>query len=201
MSEVVLRGEHVILEPLSPEHGDDLAIAAVEHRPRCEYTEVPGSAAELGRYITRMRGQKGCMPFAQRRVADGRVVGCTAYFNPIWWRGRFEPDELEIGGTWLDRTAQRTAINTEAKLLLLTHAFETWAVWRVAFTIDERNEQSRRAIERIGATFEGVLRNHQLSYHPDEPGQPRDTAIYSIIDSEWPAVQQQLTARLHRGGR
>jgi RimJ/RimL family protein N-acetyltransferase len=196
MNDLVLTGEQVVLEPLSMDHVDDLVVAAVEHRPVCTYTEVPSTPVEVERYVSRMLKQKGCMPFAQRRIADGRVVGCTAYFQPIWWRGRFEPDEVEIGGTWLDRTAQRTAINTEAKALLLTHAFERWAVWRVNVLIDERNEVSRRAIERIGATFEGVLRNHQMSHHPDEAGRPRNTAMYSIIDGEWPAVKSHLAELL-----
>jgi RimJ/RimL family protein N-acetyltransferase len=111
------------------------------------------------------------------------------------WRKRPAPDEVEIGGTWLASTAQRTAINTEAKLLLLTHAFERWEVWRVAICTDAQNRRSRDAIERLGAQFEGILRSHRLL---NQPGQtrPRDTAIYSIIGAEWPAVRAGLVARL-----
>ena len=104
-------------------------------------------------------------------------------------------DELEIGGTWLASTAQRTAINTEAKYLLLSHAFETIGVWRVAICTDARNERSRTAILRIGATFEGVLRNHRMRYNTPQP-EPRDSAVYSITDGEWPAVRQLLERRL-----
>ena len=106
------------------------------------------------------------------------------------------PDEVEIGGTWLAASAQRSAINTEAKLLMLSHAFEVWQVNRVALATDARNERSRAAIERIGATFEGVLRRHRWSFAPGESGQPRDTAIFSIVPSEWPDVKARLTARL-----
>ena len=192
-----LTGKLVVLEPLGTEHLDELVVAVSEHRPHADYTIVP-QPDDVERYIVTMRKQRGCMPFAQRRVADGRVVGCTAYFQPIWWRGRFEPDEVEIGGSWLDRTAQRTGINTESKLLLLTHAFEHWTVWRVSVLIDERNTQSRRAIERLGAICEGVLRNHQMSHHPDESGQPRNSAIYSFIDGEWPAVKAGIEGLLRQ---
>lgn len=103
-------------------------------------------------------------PFVQRAMPGGEIVGSTRLFDFRWWRGRLVPDELEVGGTWLAPAAQRTPINTEAKLVLLTHAFETWEAVRVAICTDERNERSRRAIERLGATFEGVLRNHRCSY-------------------------------------
>ena len=103
------------------------------------------------------------MPFAQRRMSDLRVVGCTCYLEIRYWTGGDLPDEVEVGGTWLAASAQRTAINTEAKLLLLTQAFEAWEVRRLAIYTDARNTQSREAIVRLGATFEGVLRNHRAS--------------------------------------
>ena len=106
------------------------------------------------------------------------------------------PDEVEIGGTWLAADAQRSPVNTEAKLLLLTHAFETWDVSRVALCTDVRNERSRQAIERIGASFEGVLRHHRLSYVAGEVGRPRDTAMFAMTDDDWPAVKERLTERL-----
>ena len=137
------------------------------------------------------------LPFAQRRLDTGELVGCTRYLDPHWWRGRREPDEIEIGGTWLGARAQRTAVNTEAKLLLLGHAFDVLGVWRVAICTDARNERSRRAIERIGASFEGVLRNHRLRADTDGPS-PRQTAVYSILDSEWPEVQRDLDDRTRR---
>ncbi|HRE00691.1 MAG TPA: GNAT family protein, partial [Ilumatobacteraceae bacterium] len=112
------------------------------------------------------------------------------------WSTDREADEVEIGGTWLAASAQRSAINTEAKLLMLAHAFDTWGVQRVAICTDARNQQSRTAIERIGASFEGVLRNHRPSAVTAEEGQPRNTAIYSIIVDEWPALRDTLRARL-----
>ena len=112
------------------------------------------------------------------------------------WFGRPEPDEVEIGGTWLNARVQRTNVNTEAKLLLLTHAFEVWRVQRVALCTDERNMRSRNAIERIGASFEGVLRHHRPSKVAGEEGRLRNSALFAIVDDEWPAVKERLVARL-----
>ena len=117
-----------------------------------------------------------------------------------WWRGRTDPDEVEIGGTWLAADVQRTAVNTEAKLLLLTHAFEQWNVDRVALATDERNERSRSAIARLGATFEGILRNHRPSKVPGEDGLARNTALFSITAAEWPEVRKSLSDRLEQDG-
>ena len=140
------------------------------------------------------------VPFAQRRLADGLAVGCTRYMNIAWWPGRSTPAEVEIGGTWLAADAQRSAINTEAKLLLLTQAFEDWRVFRVAVCTDALNARSRAAIERIGATFEGVLRNHRPSAgYLGTPGAARDTAVYSITASDWPAVHRRLAERVGGG--
>jgi RimJ/RimL family protein N-acetyltransferase len=136
------------------------------------------------------------VPFAQRRTCDGLIVGCTRFMEMRWWRGRAEPDEVEIGGTWLAADAQRSAINSEAKLLLLTHAFEQWGVVRVALATDTRNARSRLAIERIGAHYEGTLRHHRPSKVTGEAGRPRDTAMFAITDDDWPAVRQQLNQRL-----
>ena len=116
-----------------------------------------------------------------------------------WWRGRPDPDEVEIGGTWLAADVQRSAVNTDAKLLLLTHAFDVWNVDRVALATDERNERSRAAITRLGASFEGILRNHRPSKVPGEEGRPRNTALFSITAEEWPEVRRALTDRLDRG--
>jgi RimJ/RimL family protein N-acetyltransferase len=112
------------------------------------------------------------------------------------WRGREEPDELEIGGTWLSADTQRTPINTEAKVLLLTHAFDVWQVVRVALATDMRNQRSRDAITRLGARFEGALRHHRPSLVAGEEGRPRDTALYAITDDDWPTIRDQLTRRL-----
>jgi RimJ/RimL family protein N-acetyltransferase len=142
--------------------------------------------AEAGRVV----------PFVQRRLSDQRVVGCTRFLEIRRWRGGPYPDEVEVGGTWLASSAQRTAINTEAKLLLFTHAFEVWDVVRLAIFTDARNTQSRDAILRVGAKFEGILRSHRGSYAEGEIGTPRDTAAHSIIAKEWPDVKAKLQTRL-----
>ena len=195
---ITLTGRHVQLEPLALEHVDGLVAAATVDRQSYDYTEVPGDEAAMRTYIEKLlaeRDEARLFPFAQRRLDTGELAGCTRYMDLKWWRGRRRPDELEIGGTWLASTAQRTAINTEAKYLLLSHAFETIGVWRVAICTDARNERSRTAILRIGATFEGVLRNHRMRYNTPRP-EPRDSAVYSITDDEWPAVKQLLEQRL-----
>ena len=118
--------------------------------------------------------------------------------EPRWPLGRDDPDEVEIGGTWLSSAAQRTAVNTDAKLLLLTHAFEAWRVQRVAICTDVRNDRSRRAIERLGARFDGVLPRHRPSTVPGEEGLLRDTAVYSIIEPDWPDVRAHLATLARR---
>lgn len=194
-----LTGTHVGLEPLRRDHAADLARAGAIDRSSYTYTPVPDGLADAERYIDRLLADRDrglVVPFAQRRLDTGELVGCTRYMELRHWRQRIEPDEVEIGGTWLASTAQRSAVNTEAKLLLLTHAFEKWEVWRVAICTDALNQRSRDAIERLGAKFEGILRSHRLV---NQPGQtrPRDTAAYSIISAEWPAVREGLVARLH----
>ncbi len=196
---LILTGEHVELLPLAPDHADELLAAATLDRSSYGFTEVPGDAEHMARYIDTLLAKRRAgtdLPFAQRRVADGRLVGCTRYLEMRHWRGRAQPDEVEVGGTWLAADAQRTALNTEAKLLLLTQAFEGWHVGRVAIATDARNERSRIAIERLGARLEGVLRHHRPSTVVGEAGRPRDTALYAITDDEWPAVRRRLLDRL-----
>jgi N-acetyltransferase len=198
-----LRGRHVELVPLAADHAAELLAAATGDRDSYGFTEVPGDAEHMDRYIANLlaKAANGTdVPFAQRRLADGRLVGCTRFLEVRRWRGRPEPDEVEIGGTWLAADAQRTPLNTEAKLLLLGHAFGVWRVDRVAIATDSRNERSRRAIERLGARFEGILRHHRPSMVAGEAGQPRDTALYSITDDDWPAVEQGLLSRLAAPG-
>jgi RimJ/RimL family protein N-acetyltransferase len=193
-----LRGRHVELTPLAPEHADELLAAASIDRASYGFTEVPGDAEHMARYIANLLAKRAAgtdLPFAQR-APGGRLVGCTRFLEMRRWQGRPEPDEVEIGGTWLAADVQRTPINTEAKLLLLTHAFEVWRVGRVAVATDSRNERSRTAIERIGARFEGILRHHRPSMVPGEAGRPRDTALFSITDDDWPDVREALLARL-----
>lgn len=191
-----------MLEPLAPDHVAGLVVAASHDRSSYDHTWVPDGESEMRAYVDRLLADHAAakvLPFAQRRADTGELVGCTRFMEPYWWRDRADPDEIEVGGTWLSAPAQRTAVNTEAKLLLLGHAFERWGVWRVAICTDERNERSRQAIARIGATFEGVLRNHRLRYNTAAPT-PRNTAVYSITDGDWPDVKAALSARLEASG-
>lgn len=199
MEPFLLIGEHVALEPLAVEHVDDLLAAATEDRSTYDWTPVPGDADSMRAYVDNLLAQRDrgeAVPFVQRRMSDGQLVGCTRFMDIRRWSGNALPDEVEIGGTWLAASAQRTPVNTEAKLLLLTHAFETWQTHRVALATDARNSRSRAAIARIGASFEGELRHHRQSLAPGEQGRPRTTALFSIVRDEWPAVKSALIARL-----
>lgn len=194
-----LEGVHVRLEPLAVDHVDGLAAAAAEDRTTYGLTSVPDGREGTAAYVAAALAAVAdgtALVFTQRRAADGAIVGSTRYWRLERWSGRPEPDEVEVGFTWLAASAQRTAINTEAKLLLFTYAFETWGVRRLALVTDERNVRSRTAIARVGATFEGVLRNHHASRLAGEEGRPRNTAVFSITDDEWPAVRAALAARL-----
>ncbi|HEX6449677.1 MAG TPA: GNAT family protein [Trebonia sp.] len=193
----LLRGELVRLEPLTEDHVAGLALAAEEDRSGYGYTMVPRTG-ETAAYVQAQLTRDGVMPFAQVRVADGAPVGCTAYYNPRTWPGRDDLSAVEIGGTWLAASAQRTGINTESKLLLMTYAFETLNVVRVDFRTDARNQRSRQSIERLGARLEGVLRNWGPSWVPGEEGSLRDSAIFSVIAVEWPQVKSALTRRIQR---
>jgi N-acetyltransferase len=197
-----LRGAHVELVPLAPHQAGELAAAALGDRSTYVFTDVPDDVEKMGAYIAKLLGQRArgdVVPFAQRRVDDDRLVGCTRFMELRHWRGRAEPDEVEIGGTWLAADAQRTPVNTEAKLLMLTHAFEVWRVWRVELCTDARNERSWKAIKRLGARHEGVLRNHRPSYVAGEAGRPRDSALFAITETEWPEVRDRLVQRLEGG--
>jgi N-acetyltransferase len=195
----VLEGSLVRLEPLSVRHAEDLAAAAEEDRGSYDFTLVP-PAGEVGGYLTAQfaRTAQGLIPFAQIRQADGRAVGCTAYWDPRFWPGRDDLRAIEIGFTWLAASAQGSGINTEAKLLLMSHAFGSLRVARVDLKTDARNARSRRALEALGVTFEGVLRNWSMSWAPGEEGLLRDSAMYSVIAPEWHLVRDRLVARLAR---
>lgn len=155
------------LEPLMIEHAPALVEAASQDRSTFGFTAVPDGIEEMLNYVRNLLGSHKAsqdVPFVQRRVNSegslGEVVGCTRFMNISFPLGRsvngeLVPDGVEIGGTWLAKSAQRTSINTEAKLMLMTYAFETWRVQRVAICTDERNAQSRRAIERIGGILKG----------------------------------------------
>lgn len=208
LAPVVLRGERVTLEPLQDEHVEGLVAAAEADRSTFTHTGVPNGPIEMEAYVSGLLADADrglVLPFVQRRTVESgepsEIVGCTRYLDVKWWPTGERATELEIGGTWLATHAQRTGINTEAKLLLLTHAFEVLDVWRVAICTDAHNEQSRTAIERIGATFEGVLRNHRLgtgSAWPVDGPIYRNTAVYSIIREEWRAVRAHIEALLDR---
>ena len=189
---VTLRGRHATLEPLAREHEDALRRAAADGELwRLWYTSVP-SPEKTTAYIDTalgMRENLGAMPFVVRASATGEIVGCTRYFHVDAQNRR-----LEIGYTWYAKSVQRTAINTECKLLLLTHAFETLKCIAVEFRTHWFNHASREAIARLGAKQDGVLRNHQIS--PD--GSYRDTVVFSIIDNEWPAVKRHLAFQLEK---
>ncbi|HXU54260.1 MAG TPA: GNAT family protein [Casimicrobiaceae bacterium] len=189
---VTLKGEHATLEPLEAKHEAALRGAAADGELwRLWYTSV-APPDRIGEYIARaldMRERLGAMPFAVRQNATGDVVGCTRYFNVDATNRR-----LEIGHTWYSKRVQRTAINTECKLLLLTHAFDVLRCIAVEFRTHWFNHASRVAIERLGAKQDGVLRNHQLL----ADGSKRDTVVFSIIDGEWPAVRQHLKFQLER---
>jgi RimJ/RimL family protein N-acetyltransferase len=202
-NDIVLSGEAVRLEPLGLQHIEALVEAAAEDPELYRWSIVPQGEAAVRRYVETAVAQREAgtaAPFATVRLADGVVVGSTRFWQAEYWpwpaghprQGRAAPDAAEIGHTWLRRSAIRTAVNTEAKLLMLGHAFETLGVLRVCLHTDVRNERSRRAIERLGARLEGILRAHRLA--PD--GRPRDSARYSIVADEWPAAKARLSARL-----
>jgi RimJ/RimL family protein N-acetyltransferase len=188
---VTLRGRHATLEPLAPAHESAVRQAAGDGELwRLWYTSVPAPDS-TGTWLATalaMRDNLGAMPFVVRD-ASGEIVGSTRYFNVDAANRR-----LEIGHTWYARRAQRTAINTECKLLLLAHAFETLGCIAVEFRTHWFNHASRTAIARLGAKQDGVLRNHQLM--PD--GSRRDTVVFSILDSEWAAVKRHLGFLLER---
>ena len=190
-----LAGNLVTLEPLSADHVEDLKLAVAEHEIwRTWYTAIPspdGMAAEVERRRSLFAARQ-MLPWAIRDNARGVAVGMTTFMN-------LAPEDrrLEIGSTWLAPSAQRTGINTEAKRLLLTHAFETLGCIAVEFRTHWHNRQSRAAIAALGAKQDGVLRNHAIG----ADGTLRDTVVFSIIQSEWPTVRLGLTERLARHTR
>lgn len=188
---VVLNGRHVRIEPLTQEHAVALAEIGVGqpfwhfmvYGPMDSETDMQNWVKDI---LT--RADKGTdVPFVVVHLASGRLAGATRYMN-IMPKDR----GLEIGGTWYGQEFQRTAVNTECKYLLLRHAFEMLGCIRVQLKTDSRNERSQRAIERIGAVKEGLLRNHMIL--PD--GYRRHSVFYSILDSEWLDVKQKLEAKL-----
>ncbi|HEY7785304.1 MAG TPA: GNAT family protein [Pyrinomonadaceae bacterium] len=194
LTPITLQGKHVRLEPLTFEHEAQLNAAASDGELwNSTVTIVPdrdGMRSYIADALT-AHNQKTALPFAIIQLSKDRVVGSTRFF-----RIEHEHRRVEIGYTWLAAGAQRTGVNTEAKLLLLTHAFETWSCIRVELFTDFLNQQSRAAILRLGATQEGVLRNHMIT----PSGRYRDSVCFSIIESEWPDVKVKLQAKLGRAG-
>ncbi|MEV0096274.1 GNAT family protein [Streptomyces sp. NPDC050738] len=195
-----LEGDRVRLEPLDHRHAPDLAAAAGEDRASYGFTLVPDPAA-IGPYIDAQlaRAAAGRLaPYAQIDRASGRAVGTTAFWEPRLWPTTGRLRAVELGFTWLATSAQGTGLNVESKLLLFRHAFENWGAGRVDLHTDARNSRSRAAIEKVGARFEGVLRNWAPSSAPGEEGLLRDSAMYSIIAQEWPERRALLEERLAR---
>ncbi len=202
---VVLQGKSVRLEPLEADHVDRLAEASAGDASLYRWSPIPQGKAEAKRYIDTAlawRDAGTALPFAIVRVTDGIVIGSTRFWNLERWawpeghpsHGRGVPDACEIGYTWLAHSAIRTAANTEAKLLMLSHAFDSWQVLRVCFHTDARNHRSQAALQRIGGKCEGTLRAHRMA----ADFIPRDSVRYSIVASEWPDVKQRLLHLMER---
>ena len=197
-----LEGHHVRLEPLRLEHVEGIVSAADVDPLVFRYTEVPSGAEEVERWVARIleEWESGLVvPFVQIAAAENQIVGCTRYLTIRTKEGARTPYAVEVGGTWLTPAARRTAINTEAKHLLLHYAFDVWGVARVDLKTDARNGVSRAAIARVGATFEGVLRCWQPSLVAGEADEYRDTAMFSIVAAEWPRVSAALDAMVRWG--
>jgi N-acetyltransferase len=199
----VLTGSYIRLEPLSPAHTDGLVAASSGDSALYQWSAVPIGRDAVVRYIETalaLREAGKAQAFATIRIADGVVIGSTRFFDieRFDWpsshprHAHENPDVCEIGYTFLAHTAIRTAANTEAKLLMLTHAFEVWQMLRVCLHTDARNKRSQAAIERIGGKFEGVLRAHKMG----ADFTPRNSWRYSILAAEWPDVKRRLEERL-----
>jgi N-acetyltransferase len=199
----ILSGKHIRLEPLSHHHADALIAASAgdpEGDPELyRWSAVPAGREAVTRYIDTALAWREAgtgLAFVHVRISGGAVLGSTRFFDMERWpwpaghprHGNGDPDVCEIGYIWLTYSAIRTAANTEAKLLMLTHAFEEWNVLRVCLHTDARNQRSQAAIERIGGKFEGVLRGHRMA----ADFIPRDSYRYSIVAAEWPAAKLRL---------
>ncbi|MGZ3242124.1 MAG: GNAT family N-acetyltransferase [Burkholderiaceae bacterium] len=189
---ITLKGQYATLEPLTPEHCDELKIAVADGELwKLWYTFIPkpqDMPAEIERRLG-LQTQGNWVPFAIRRNDTKTICGMTNYMNIDAPNRR-----VEIGGTWHAKSAQRTFVNTECKLMLLTHAFENLKCISVEFRTNFMNHQSREAIARLGAKQDGILRNHMLN----SDGTYRDTVAFSIIESEWPTVKNHLRHKLDR---
>jgi N-acetyltransferase len=205
---ITLNGTLARLEPLRVDHVPALLEAASVQRDTYGLTLVPDSLEKMQAYVqTALDGfsKNAMLPFATVDAQSNRIVGSTRFLNIEFWpwasgavleRKDGTPDVAEIGSTWLAQDAQRSGINTEAKLLMLEFAFNVWKVRCVRLKTDARNEQSRNAILRLGANFDGILRAHM----PASDGAVRDSAYYSILASEWDDVNSRLEGFLSKRG-
>ncbi len=202
---LVLEGRHVRLEPLTHAHAAGLLSASGVDASLYDWSPVPQDESAVSRYIDAalaMQRSEGAVPFATVRLEDNIVIGSTRFWQMERWawppdhpeHNRCFVDGCEIGHTWLTRSAIRTAANTEAKYLMLRHAFEVWNTRRVSLHTDVRNARSRAAIERIGGKQEGILRAHRLA----SDFTPRDSVRYAILAADWPEVKQRLETRLYQ---
>ena len=199
-----LTGRHVRLEPLAHRHIPGLVAAARRSASLYRWARVPQDGASMRSYVEAAladRDKEATVPFAVTRAADGTVIGCTRFADLGYWAppdrvpGTAQsPSTCEIGPAWLSESAIRTGASTDMNQLMLTHAFETWRVRSVCLLADARDERSRAAVSRTGATFEGILRAHR----PGADGLPGDSARYSITAGEWPAVRRHLDDLLRR---
>jgi len=189
---ITLHGKHAILEPLAETHLNSLQAAAADGELwNLWFTSVPTPDEAAANIAFRLgeRERETMMPFVVRRVIDNRILGATTFCNIVEATRR-----VEIGYTWYAQSAQRTAINTEVKLMMLQHAFETLDCMAVEFRTHHQNLKSRAAIKRLGAKLDGVLRSHGI----DRQGGIRDTVVYSIIAAEWVEVKNRLQEKLSR---
>lgn len=203
---------HVVrLEPISLEHVDALVRAATQDRSTYDLAVVPGDALSMRAYVEQALvelAELRSVPFAVRRLEDDSIVGAARLLNLEWWSwpaGRpvpageprkkaagDPPNVAEIGALWYSKDAQHTRVNRAVCRLLLAHTFDVWKIQRMFLKTDVRNERSRTMILSLGAKFEGVLRAHL----PAADGRVRDTAMYSILPEEWPAVREHLDSKL-----
>ncbi|MEU6564401.1 GNAT family N-acetyltransferase [Nocardia nova] len=211
---VILTGRLVRLEPLAPHHVPGLAEASATDRDAFAFTPVPHGHMEAADYVAQAvaaHAVGSALAFAVVSATDGRILGSTRFCRFDYWQGPMVwpivhgmptgdpllavPDAAEIGNTWLSERARGCGVNLESKLLLLGHAFEVWRVRRIAMRVDMRNMRSRLAIERLGATSDGVRRAHSRGLD----GTVRSTAFYSILDEEWPWVRDRIMTELDGG--
>ncbi|MFJ5230086.1 GNAT family N-acetyltransferase [Kitasatospora sp. NPDC088391] len=191
-SPTVLTGRHVRLEPLTPAHVPELFAAGGGDEEVWRWVPVPlpRTVEDMAAVVALRLADPACFPFAVVERESGRAIGVSCYYE-----ANAAEEQLEIGGTWYARSAWRTAVNTESKLLLLTHAFEELGMGRVCWKTDHLNERSQNAIRRLGAVYEGTFRRHRR--RPD--GSWRDSVYFAMVVEEWPAAKARLTERLAAG--